>query len=412
MADDNFDLRLEEMVHGGNALGRDGRRVIFVPYVIPGERIRARVVDDRKGFAFAEATDVLKTVPERVTPRCMHFGPGECGGCHFQHIRYDAQLSFKRDVVIDQLTRIGGFHRPPVRPTLPSPEPWQYRSNATFHVDEDGNLCYVRTDGHSLIAIEECPILRQDLLDLFYELNLDIPELDRVRLQVDTDGAAMVILSTKDDELPELEVTLPISVNFLLSDNEPANLIGSSHVDYVVKGRTFRVTAGGFFQVNVPQAEQLVDLVLARLNLKGRETVLDLYAGVGLFTAFIAERASLVVSVESYPPAVSDADENLADLDNVDLVEGGVEDVLPDLDGPFDAVVLDPPRAGVDARALDELIHLAPRTIVYVSCEPSTLARDAKRLVQKGYELVDVQPVDMFPQTYHIECVAHFRRAR
>ena len=412
MADDTFDLRLEEMVHGGNALGRDGRRVIFVPYVIPGERIRARVVDDRKGFAFAEATDVLKSVPERVTPRCIHFGPGGCGGCHFQHIRYDAQLRFKHDVVIDQLTRIGGFYKPPVSPTIASPDPWQYRSNATFQVDAEGHLCYVRTDGHTLIPIEECHIIRPELLDLFYELNLDIPELDRVRLQVGSAGEPMVILSTTDDELPELEVTLPISVNFLLSDNEPANLIGSSHVDYVVKERTFRVTAGGFFQVNVPQAEQLVDLVLERLNLKGRETVLDLYAGVGLFTAFIAERASLVVSVESYPPAVTDADENLADLENVDLVEGGVEDVLPDLDGPFDAIVIDPPRAGVDARALDEVVRLSPRTIVYVSCEPSTLARDAKRLVQKGYELVDVQPVDMFPQTYHIECVAHFRRTR
>lgn len=412
MADDTFDLRLEEMVHGGNALGRESRRVIFVPYVIPGERIRARVVDDRKGFAFAEATDVLKTVPERVEPRCIHFGPGECGGCHFQHIRYDAQLRFKRDVVIDQLTRIGGFFKPPVLPPLASPDPWQYRSNATFQVDAEGNLCYVRTDGQTLIPIEECHIIRPELLDLFHELNLDIPELDRVRLQVGSAGEPMVILSTTDDELPELEVTLPISVNFLLSDNEPANLIGSSHVDYVVKGRSFRVTAGGFFQVNVPQAETLVDLVLKRLDLHGRETVLDLYAGVGLFTAFIAERASLVVSVESYPPAVTDADENLADLDNVDLVEGGVEDVLPDLEGPFDAVVIDPPRAGVDARALEQIIRLAPRTIVYVSCEPSTLARDAKRLVQKGYELVEVQPVDMFPQTYHIECVAHFKRGR
>jgi 23S rRNA (uracil1939-C5)-methyltransferase len=410
--DDSFELRVEEMVHGGNALGRDGRRVIFVPYVIPGERIRARVIDDRKGFAFAEATDVLKTVPERATPRCQHFGPGECGGCHFQHIEYEAQLRFKRDVVIDQLTRIGGFYKPPIRPTIASPDPWQYRSSATFHVDEDGNLCYVRTDGQSLIAIEECHIIRPELLELFYELDLDIPELDRVRLQTGSNGDPMVILSTKDDEAPELEVTLPVSINFLLSDNEPVNLIGSSHLDYVVRGRTFRVTAGGFFQVNVPQAEKLVELVLDRLNLKGRETVLDLYSGVGLFTAFIAERASLVVSVESYPPAVTDADENLADLDNVDLVEGGVEDVLPDLEGPFDAVVLDPPRAGIDARALDELVRLAPRTIVYVSCEPSTLARDAKRLVQKGYELVEVQPVDMFPQTYHIECVAHFRRAR
>src|SRR5690606_17067042 len=150
---------------------------------------------------------------------------------------------------------------------------------------------------------------------------------------------------------------------------------------------------GGFFQVNVPQAEALVDLVMQRLNLRGTETVLDLYAGVGLFTAFLAEVASLVVSVESYPPAVTDADINLADLDNVELVEGSVEDVLPDLDGPFDAAVLAPPRAGMDRAALDALARLAPAAIVYVSCDPATLARDAKRLAQKGYRLIDVQPV-------------------
>jgi 23S rRNA (uracil1939-C5)-methyltransferase len=217
-----------------------------------------------------------------------------------------------------------------------------------------------------------------------------------------------VVLSTGDDDPPELEVTMPVSVNFLLSDNEPVNLVGSSHVSYTVRGRTFRVTAGGFFQVNLPQAEALVDLVLDELALSGHETVLDLYAGVGLFTAFLAERASLVTSVESYPPAVTDADANLADLDNVDLIEGTVEDVLPELEEVYDSAVLDPPRTGVERHALDALAALAPRTLIYVSCEPSTLARDAKRLVQKGYHLVDVTPVDMFPQTYHIECVAHF----
>ena len=411
MTDDTFELTLDEMVHGGQALGRHAGRAIFVPYAIPGERILARLTDDRGRYAFAAGATLLEPSPHRVEPRCPHFGPGGCGGCHFQHIDYAAQPGYKRDVVIDQLTRIGGFSDPVVHPTLPSPDAWAYRHHATFHVDAEGSLCFVGTDNQTLIPIEECHIIRPELLDLFYELNLDgIPELDRVRLQSGSDGDLMAILSTRDDEAPELEVTLPVSINFLLSDNEPVNLIGASHVTYAVRGRRFRVTAGGFFQVNLPQAAALVDLVLARLDLRGGESVLDLYAGVGLFTAFIAERASLVTSVESYPPAVTDADENLADLDNIDLIEGSVEDVLPDLDGPFDAAVLDPPRTGLDVRALDALVAHAPGRIVYVSCEPSTLARDAKRLAGKGYRLVDTQPVDMFPQTYHIECVAHFVR--
>ncbi len=413
MTDDNtFELHLDEMVHGGNALGRHEGRPIFIPYTIPGEQIIARIVDDRKRFAFAEGVTLLDPPsPDRVEPRCPHFGPGRCGGCHFQHIDYQAQARFKHDVVIDQFKRIGGFANPPVQQTIASPDDWYYRSHVTFHVDAEGNLCFVSTDGETLLPIEECHIIRQELLDLFGELNLDIPELDRVRLQVGSDpDDRMVIVSTKDDEPPEITVDLPVSINFLFNDNEPMNLIGRSYVTYTIRGRKFRVTAGGFFQVNLAQAETLVDLVLGHLNLQGTESVLDLYAGVGLFTAFIAERAGLVVSVESYPPAVTDADENLADLDNIDLVEGNVEDVLDDLEGPFDAAVVDPPRAGLDVDALDALVDLAPRLIVYVSCDPATLARDAKRLVGKGYKLVDVQPVDMFPQTYHIECVARFER--
>jgi 23S rRNA (uracil1939-C5)-methyltransferase len=409
---ESFEIKLDEMVHGGKALGRHQGRPIFIPYTIPGERIIARIVDDHKKYAFAEGVTLLEPSPERVDPVCVHFGPGRCGGCHFQHIDYQAQLGFKRDVVIDQFKRIGGFSDAVVHPTIASPSEWQYRSHVTFHVDADGNLCFVGTDDQTLIPIEECHIIRPELLDLLDELDLDIPELERVRLQVgnDTDDR-LVILSTKDDEPPEITVDIPVSVNFLFSDNEPMNLIGNSHARYVIHGRAFRVTAGGFFQVNVPQAEKLVELVLERLNLQGGETVLDLYAGVGLFTAFIAERADLVISVESYPPAVTDADENLSEFDNIDLIEGSVEDVLPDIeDDHIDAVVLDPPRSGIEPEALDTLVEFTPQTIVYVSCDPATLARDAKRLVAKGYRLIDVQPVDMFPQTFHIECVAHFER--
>jgi 23S rRNA (uracil1939-C5)-methyltransferase len=404
-----IELTLQEMVHGGQALARHAGRTIFVPYGIPGERVRARLTDEHERYAFAEVVEVLEPSPHRVTPRCPHFGPGLCGGCHFQHLDYAVQPGYKRDVVIDQLKRIGGIEQPTVHPTIASPTPWHYRTHVTFHRDSLGNLCFVGTDNETLIPIDECHIMRPELMTLLDELNLEeIETLERVRLQAGLDDDRMVIISTNDDEAPELEVNMPVSINLLLSDNEPVNLIGSSHTVYTVRGRQFRVTAGGFFQVNLPQAEALVDLVLHKLNLRGSEAVLDLYAGVGLFTAFLAEQAALVTSVESYPPAVTDADENLAAFDNVDLIEGSVEDVLAELDEHYDAAVIDPPRSGLGRDALDALIGLAPRQIVYVSCEPSTLARDAKRLLAKGYRLVDVTPVDMFPQTYHIECVAYF----
>ncbi len=407
-----FELELTQMAHGGSALGRHQGRTIFVPYAIPGERITARIVQDKGRFARAQGVSLLEPSASRVTPRCPHFGPGRCGGCHWQHIDYPAQLEFKRQVVIDQMERLGSFHDLTVHPTVASPDPWQYRSHTTFHPTGDRRLGFVATDDEHVIPVEECHIIRPELLDLFYSLDLrEIDNLDRVRLQVGTDGAErLVVLSTTDDGLPEIESDLPVSISFLSSDNAPMALIGASAVHYTIKERTFRVTAGSFFQVNLPQAEILVDLMLNRLDVQAGDAVLDLYAGVGLFTAFLAARAARVTAVESYPPAVSDADANLADFDNVDLIEGAVEDALPEQAGPYAAAVVDPPRTGLEPAALDALAALSPRQIVYVSCDPATLARDAKRLVAKGYQLIDVQPVDMFPQTYHIEAVATFTR--
>jgi 23S rRNA (uracil1939-C5)-methyltransferase len=409
---EEFELELTAMAHGGSALGRHEGRTIFVPYAVPGERITARITQDKGRFAYAQGITLLEGSEARVRPRCPHFGPGRCGGCQWQHIDYPAQLEFKRQVVIDQLARVGGFHDVTVHPTIASPAPWQYRSHITFHVTPDGQLGFVATDDQHIIPIEECHIIRPELLDLFDSLDLEgITGLTRVRLQVGSESAdRSIILSTEDGMPPEIESDMPASVNFLSEDNEPLNLIGSTHVRYTVRGRSFRVSAGGFFQVNLPQADVLIDQVLSCLNLQGNETILDLYAGVGLFTAFLAERASLVTYVESFPPAATDAEENLTDFENIDLIEGTVEDVLSSLEDHYDAVVLDPPRTGLEGRALDALARLAPPKIVYVSCDPATFARDAKRLVAHGYELLDVQPVDMFPQTYHIETVATLSR--
>lgn len=408
---DTFDLELTTMAHGGSALGRHEGRAIFVPYALPGERVRARIVEDKGRYARAEVVDLLAPSPDRATPPCPHFGPGQCGGCHWQHIDYAAQLRLKRAVVIDQFQRVGKVAEPRVLATLPAPDPWAYRVHVTLHADAGGALGFWSDDNSHIVPIEECHIIRPELLDLLTQLEFEDAGLTHVRLQVGADGALMMVLSTADDTPPALETDLPLSINFLLSDNEPLNLIGSTHVRYEVRGRWFRVTAGGFFQANPPVAGLLVDEVMHRLDLSHDASVLDLYSGVGLFSAFIAERAALVAAVESYPPAVTDAEDNLADFDNVDLIEGAVEDVLPDLEGPFDAAVVDPPRTGMTPEALDALAAHAPRTLVYVSCDPATLARDAGRLARHGYTLVETQPVDMFPQTFHIESVSHFVRA-
>ncbi len=406
-----FELELTGMAHGGAALGRHKKQVIFVPYSIPGERIRARIVEARQSYAYGELIEIIQPSPVRVEPPCPHFGPGRCGGCQFQHIAYERQLELKQQVVRDQLERIGKLKAPVVHPTIPSPSPWHYRSHATFTLTDEGHLGFYSDDNRRIVPIEVCHILHPALLDLLEQLDLEAEGIERARLQVGSEPTdQMIVLQTADDLAPAIEVDLPVSINLLLSDNEPVNLVGSPHVTYRVFERSFRVTAGGFFQVNLPVAGILVEQVLERLNLRGEEAVLDLYSGVGLFTAFIAERAGLVLSVESYPPAVSDAEANLADLENVELVEGPVEAVLEDLAGPFDAAVLDPPRTGLSDAVIRELGRLAIPLLVYVSCDPATLARDIRQLAGRGYHLVDVQPVDMFPQTYHVEAVAVLRR--
>ncbi|MCC7208206.1 MAG: class I SAM-dependent RNA methyltransferase, partial [Anaerolineae bacterium] len=290
-----------------------------------------------------------------------------------------------------------------------------------------------------IIPIEECHIIRPELLDLFEQLQVEMrgaleppPEdagptrplapddgepvpdyaaLSQVRLQVGSASDDLLVsLRTINDELPSVQIDLPVQVSFLNEDGDSLPLIGPGLVTYNVMGRTLRVTAGGFFQVNLPQAEALVRLVLEKLALKGGESVLDLYSGVGLFSAFLAREASLVTSVESFGAAVSDAEFNLLDMPNVELIEGTVEDTLAELDGPFDAAVCDPPRTGMEPAALDALARHAPGRLVYVSCDPATFARDAKRLAAHGYRLIEVQPVDMFPQTFHIELVALLER--
>src|SRR5258708_31815101 len=280
---DEFEIELTAMAHGGSALGRHEGRTIFVPYAIPGERITARITQDKGRFAYAEGVRVLEASDARVIPHCPHFGPGRCGGCQWQHIDYPAQLEFKQQVVIDQLTRVGGFHDIIVHPMIASPTAWQYRSHITFHVTPDGELGFVATDDQHIIPIQECHIIRPELLDLFDSLDLEgVTGLTRVRLQVGSENTdRSIILSTEDNMPPEIESDMPASVNFLAEDNEPLNLIGSTHVRYTVRGRSFRVSAGAFFLCKSPPPHGLIGHGVTALWLQGGESILDFYAGAG-----------------------------------------------------------------------------------------------------------------------------------
>ena len=410
MTDETFELDLIAMAHGGRAMGRHKGRVVFVPYAIPGERIEARMTGRSGGVTFAEGRRLLAASADRVWPQCRHFGPGRCGQCHWQHIDYAAQLLLKQDVLADQLARIGGFDDAQVLPTIPAPATQGYSWQLAMRVDRQGQPGLASDVPGRVVLPEECHVAHPDLLELLEALDLQITGLREMQLLRGHGGDLMLLLTMKDDQAPELHSDLPASVNMLLAGGEPVNLIGAAHLLRDVAGQSFRVTAGSSFRAHDAMLPQLAALVRELLAPAPGEHVLDLYAGVGCFSAFLAADAGLVTLVESFPPAVTDAESNLVACDNIDLIEGRVEEVLPELETPADAAVLDPPREGLSTEAIEALVKTELRRLVYVSGDAATLARDAKRLCARGWQLRQVQPLDLEPLTWRINAVALLER--
>jgi 23S rRNA (uracil1939-C5)-methyltransferase len=398
-------LSLTDMAYGGEAVGRFEGKAVFVPYAIPGEVVRVEVVSDKGRFARARLLDIVTPSPHRVLPPCPYFGV--CGGCHWQHVEYQAQLDYKRSIVLSQLQRIAGLADAQVRPMVGMDNPWYYRNHVQLSVSKDGGLGFMAASSHRVVPIERCLLMHALLAELYDSLDIELPGLRRLTLRAGVNtGERMIILEMEDDQPPEVEVDLPISFILLLSDGTPVTLLGSSYIHERLAGRMYRLSAPSFFQVNTQQAETLVSVVRTYLNATADNTILDAYCGVGTFALELAKTASQVVGIESGAAALADAAANAAGADNVRFVHGPVAESLNllDLRGPL--AVLDPPREGVGQEVVAALARLAVQRIVYVSCDPATLARDVKGMLAAGYTLCEVQPVDMFPQTYHIESVA------
>jgi 23S rRNA (uracil1939-C5)-methyltransferase len=408
-----YEITLEKLTYGGEAMGRmpDGRAV-FVPFGLPGEQVRVELMEDKKNFARGKLLEILKPSSERITPKCRHFS--ECGGCHYQNLAYDKQLQAKTGILRDQLQRIGKVENPPVKPIVASPLEWNYRNHMQFHLTAEGRLGFINSSGNAVLPIEECHLPEAGIdafwRDLQFESNADV---ERVSLRTGRDDELMVVLESEDPETPELEVEADVSVVHLFEDH-PVVLAGEGHLFFKVLGKDFRVSAGSFFQVNSKMAEKVVEHLLARVPVSLSTSLLDIYCGAGLFSKFFAARCEKVIGIESSESACEDFAFNLDEFDNVELYEGAAEEILPALVGqiasPTHAIV-DPPRAGIERHALDALIGIQPQGIAYVSCDPSTLARDAARLINGGYRLVEVTPFDLFPQTYHIESISIFEKS-
>jgi tRNA/tmRNA/rRNA uracil-C5-methylase (TrmA/RlmC/RlmD family) len=413
--DPELELELTGLTHGGEAVGRlpDGR-ACFVAYAIPGERVRVRVVEHRRRWARAEVLAVLRPSPDRVEPPCPYFGPDRCGGCQLQHVSPERQAEMKRQVVVEQLQRVGGIASPPVAATVrPGGSGWLrgYRTSARFAVDGVGRLGFRRAASHAVVPIDRCLLLTdgtQALRDAAGDAWAGAAE---VSVRTGSDGAGRAItLQPGPGALPPLPAgDIPVAV---VRAGRPVALRGEPAVIEHVAGVAFRVSPTSFFQSGPAGAEALVAAVREAAGAGPGDQALDLYAGVGLFARFLAADGAHVTAVESSKVACDDARTNLRPVrERAAVVRSTAEDAVTRLAASgrtVDIVVLDPPRRGAGPELVSHLARLGARAVVYVSCDPASLARAARALAGAGYRLARAVPVDQFGHTAHIETVATF----
>ena len=412
-ADEGVEVLLTGVAHGGEAVGRlpDGRAA-FVGYAIPGERVRIRVVEDRGRWARAELLEVLEASPDRVQPPCPYFGQGACGGCQLQHVAPARQLAWKRQVVEEQLARLGGVVDPPVDDAVAPPGGWPqgYRTWARFAVDGEGRLGFRRAGSHDVVPIDRC-LLLDDATQAARDAAGDAWTGATEVLVATGGGAAVLGVQPGEGSLPPMPGQgSPVPGLAVLTGAGAAVLRDPGAVVHEVARRRLRVTAGSFFQPGPAGAATLVDLVTKAADVRDGDVVLDLYAGMGLFSGALADAGGDVVAVERNRSAVRDAEHNLAGA-HVDVVRARVEQVVRRMARAgerADVVVLDPPRAGAGAEVVRDVAALRPRVVVLVACDVARLARDARTFREAGYGLVRAVPVDQFGHTAAIEVVAAF----
>lgn len=415
--DSRFEVVIETMAHGGSGLGHWRGKTVFVPFTIPGERVLVEPVREHESYITARGVQLLEASADRVYPACPGYFSESCVRCGWQHIEYAAQLLLKQDVLADQLERVGKLRpadlRAALQPTLPSPEQWGYLHHVTWMTGQQGNSRWLGLpprDGTRPVADRDCALIHPDLLGLHAALDLDFENIRRLKLMRGSDGGLMIILSIEQEEAPELALDLPASVNLLLPDNEPMNLIGDTAVRYTVGERSLRVTAGGFVHANASMLTPLAEAVRDLLQPRPGDRVLDLYGGTGVFSSTIAPHVAAMTLIESYPPSASDALVNLADFPQVEVIEGSVEAVLPRLESTYTAAVAEPPGAGLSAGAISGLAKAGVRRLVYVSDDPAALARDSRALARHGFRLRRARAMDLMPQTSFVDSIALFER--
>lgn len=403
----------------GEGVGSLEGFTFFVDGALPGEQVRAVVTEVRKNYGRAQIAEFLVKSPYRVVPPCPVFG--RCGGCQIMHLAYPQQLETKRQRVIDALERIGKI-KVDVLPCVPSPTPFSYRNKIQLPY-QNGQLGLYAFNSHDLIGIEKCYIhcpLGEKAFEAVKTLlkKMPSPQVKHVLIKtaVHTDQLLVILVTSGGVDISKLAHAIKNSMPEIKGvvqnrNDETGNVILGRHYETIagdgfifdtICNLTFKVSPASFFQVNPGQAENLYQKALDVCNFSGSETVLDAYCGVGTLSLLMAQKAKKVIGVESVPEAISDAEENsrLSGIQNTRFACAFAENFIGTLAG-IDVAVINPPRKGCEASFLQKLALLKPKRIVYISCDPATLARDLQFL--SDYRVEMVQPFDMFPQTVHVE---------
>ena len=393
------EVRVDRMAHGGEAVGRSQGKAVFVAGVLPGELVEVEFYEERDSWARAALVSVVEPSDDRVEPRCRHFG--RCGGCQWQFAERDVQAGWKRDVVAGQLKHLGKLPDADVRPTLMPGPAFGYRNRMDFRVERGQPALYRRGTREPEI-VQECPVLAEPLRVMLEQMG-ELAPLRRVTLRAGIrTGDKLAVVSGAP---PESMVDWPFPAARVRRGRiEP--LQGEPHITERVDGVTFRVTASAFFQNNTAAAEALVKIVDDALEISSSDSLLDAYSGGGLFGLTVGRRAARVLAVESASLAIEDLAFNSAAAGiDIEIVRSPVERGVR---GDWTVAVCDPPRTGLGRDGVNAIVRPRPRVIAYVACDPASLARDARLLDEAGYDLDYAIPVDMFPQTFHIETVARF----
>ncbi len=424
----HVELTIEKLVYGGSGLAHlDTGQTVFVPGVLPGERVAVSIKRKRKGILEADLVNVLTASRDRIVPPCN--GEEQCTGATWPHIAYPAQLRYKEEILIDTLTKIGGIT--PARPlsVLPSPLIDHYRLRTQFNVRSVGGkqrIGFFRQGSYNLIEVDDAflidPLINRTLKTI-RTLESRLPPLTEIHINATQDGEVHLLFFAEQNTLPsmdeffmELRKAVPEVIGITgFANRKKAFTLGNNQLALECEGLTFHATEGNFYQVNWEQNRNMVKTVLDFAGLAGNETVLDLYCGIGNFALPLAKRAKAVIGIESGYSAVEDARAN-AVLNGIKNTEFIADDLQKGLKALIQrkmrahTIVLDPPRAGATLKTLERVLAFVPQKIIYVSCNPSTLARDLKFFHLFGMRLDRLQPIDMFPWTYHIESVAEMVR--